>query len=304
MATKEQKAQSSWQGYEEAVFQECERVYHFRNCEILKNAHLVGRYSGAKRQIDVLVRFIEGESVISTMLVECKHYAQKINVKIVDSFIGCLEDVGADKGVIVSEKGFTKAAINRAYKGKEDIEVDILSLGELQQFQFEGAFPYCGKHGLAIAAPFGWVIDGKRRGFAPAIFYRRGLPFEVVAEKEKEWMYLQFWEKEPDVDTVNSLIEVQNGTLRDYYESADIHVHEQDGLMVREARLSSCPTMEITVFREFDRFIAFLVLFCPDCYISKDTKKAIGILKEAIPINIRMKSKDTSAENCERKQEL
>jgi len=141
MATIDSTTPYTWQDYEEAVFQECERVYRFHNAEIVKNAHIEGRYSGVNRQIDVLVRLCEGGKVISTILVECKHYKQKINVKIVESFIGCLEDVGADKGIIVSENGFSRAAINRAHYGKDDIEVDILNLGELQQFQSLGAFP-------------------------------------------------------------------------------------------------------------------------------------------------------------------
>lgn len=75
----------TWQDYEDAVFQECERVYHFQNAEIVKNAHVEGHYSGVNRQIDVLlVRLYEDGIVISTILVECKHYKQKINVKIVD----------------------------------------------------------------------------------------------------------------------------------------------------------------------------------------------------------------------------
>lgn len=297
MATPKHVNIRPWQKYEDEVFLEFERVYHFRNAEILKNAHLVGRFSGVKRQIDVLVRFVDNERVVSTMIVECKHYAQKINVKIVDSFIGCLEDVGADKGVIVSEKGFTKAAINRAHKGKEDIEVDIMSLGELQQFQAIGAFPYSGENGLAIASPFGWVIDGTQRGFAPAVFYRRGIPFEEVTAKENEWMYLQFWSKEPDVNTIKSLIELQNESLKEADKQAYIRVFEQDGLTIREARLPSYPTTETTVFREFDRFIAFLVLYCPDSYIMKDTRKAIDMLKEAIPINVRIESEENATEN-------
>lgn len=276
----------SWKDYEEQVFQECLRVFYFKEVEIIKNSHIVGQYSGVKRQIDVLIRQLKDGNVVSTILIECKQYRQKINVKIVDSFIGCMIDVGADKGVIVSEEGFTKAAINRAHNGKEDIEVDIMSLGDLQQFQAQGAIPYSGENALAIASPFGWIIDGKWRGFAPAVFYRRGISFDEVAEKEKEWMYLQFWNKDSDEDTLPSLIEAQNQSLVEIDACADIRISEIDGLIVREAYLPSYPTPEVTVFREFDRFIAFLVLFCPEYYVKRDIKKAIGILMDAIPIRL------------------
>ena len=67
MATIDSTTPYTWQDYEEAVFQECERVYHFHNAEIVKNAHIEGRYSGVNRQIDVLVRLCEGGKVISTI---------------------------------------------------------------------------------------------------------------------------------------------------------------------------------------------------------------------------------------------
>ena len=62
-----------------------------------------------------------------------------------------------------------------------------------------------------------------------------------------------------------------------------------EGLTVRQAFLPTYPTPEITVFREFDWFIAFVVLYCPDCYIDRDTKKAVEMLNEAIPIHVEQK---------------
>lgn len=279
----------SWKDYEEQVFQECQRVFYSKEVEIIKNAHIVGQYSGVKRQIDVLIKQLEDGIVVSSILVECKHYRQKIDVKIVDAFVGCMIDVGAEKGVIVSEMGFTKAAISRAHNGKEDIEVDIMSLGDFQQFQSQVAIPYSGENALAITSPFGWIIDGKQRGFAPALFYRRGIPFEEATGIEKEWMYLQFRNKDSEEDTLSNLIEAQNESLVDKDADADIRITEVGGLTVREAYLPSYPTPEVTVFREFDRFIAFLVLFCPECYVQRDMKKAVDILNAAIPIRVKYK---------------
>jgi len=275
----------SWKDYEEQVFRECRRVFYFKEVEIIKNAHIVGRYSGVKRQIDVLIKQLEDGIVVSSILIECKHYRQKIDVKIVDAFVGCMIDVGAEKGVIVSERGFTKAAISRAHNGKEDIEVDIMSLGDLQELQSQVAIPYSGENGLAIVSPFGWIIDGKHRGFAPAVLYRRGIPFEEATEIEMEWRYLQFWSK--DQITLSNLIETQNECLVNIDADADIRITEVDGLTVREAYLPSYPTPEITIFREFDSFIVFLVLLCPECYVQRDTKKAVDILKAAIPLIVQ-----------------
>lgn len=286
------QAQVSWKDYEEAVYQECERVYLLKRPEIIKNAHIVGRFSETPRQIDVLIKERNGNGDILMTLVECKHYATKINVKIVDSFIGCLEDVGADKGIIVSEKGFTRAAINRAHKGKDDIEVDIMSLGELSQFQAVAAIPFAGDNALAIAAPFGWILDGKRRDFTIATMYRRGISFEEATGKEKEWLYLNFWSKDPGKDTLEKLIEAQNDSLMEIDSRADIQLSIIDGLLVRKAFLPSYPTPEITIFREFETFIAFAVLFCPDCFVTRNTKKVVSSLREAVPMHIQMEGDD------------
>lgn len=274
----------SWKEYEEEVFLECERVFNSQETEVLRDKYVVGRYSGVKRQIDVIVRQHNDSEDVNMCVVECKHYAKKINVKIVDSFIGCLEDVGANKGILVSEKGFTKAAINRAHKGKDNIEVDILNMGELQQFQGYGAITYSGENALMIAPPFGWIIDGKHRIDALAVFYRRGISFNEAVGIEKEWMYLQIWAKETEDDTLENIIGFQNNELREKDKNAEIRQFDLDGLTIREAYLSSYSTPEITVFREFDRFIAFIVLFCPDYYILRDTKKAVSMLNKAIPM--------------------
>lgn len=275
---------ASWKDYEDEVFQECERVFHQQGAEVIKNTFLDGRYSGVKRQIDVIIKGLKDGEIVSDCLVECKHYAQKINVKIVDSFIGCLEDVGVERGLLVSEKGFSKAAISRAHKGKQNIEVDILSLGDLQQFQGYGAITYSGGNALIIAPPFGWIIDGKHRIDAPAVFYRRGLSFDEATRKEKEWMYLQISAKEAKSESLDSIIKFQNSQLKKKDLRAEIRLCEMDGLTVREAYLPSYPNPEITVFREFDRFIAFLVLFCPECYIRRDTNKAVSMLNKAVPM--------------------
>lgn len=280
------EVKDTWNDYEEEVFQECKRVYGPQGAEVIKNVYLEGRYSGVKRQIDVVIRQHKDGEAVSVCLVECKHYTHKINVKIVDSFIGCLEDVGADKGILVSEKGFSKAAINRAHKGKDNIEVDILSLGDLQQFQGYGAITYSGENALFIAPPFGWIIDGKHRIDALALFYRRGLSFDEATRKEREWMYLQFFTKDTENNTLESVVEFQNRQLKEKDGHAIIRMSELEGLTVREAYLPSYPTPEITVFREFERFVAFLVLFCSECYIQRNTYKAVLMLNKAMPMKM------------------
>jgi len=47
---------------------------------------------------------------------ECKQHGRRVNIKMVDSFRGMLEDAGLSLGIMVAELGFTKGAKDRAAK--------------------------------------------------------------------------------------------------------------------------------------------------------------------------------------------
>jgi hypothetical protein len=66
----------SWKEFEEEVFLECERVSNSQGTEVLKNEYIVGRYSGVKRQIDVIVRQHNDGEDVNMCVVECKYYAK------------------------------------------------------------------------------------------------------------------------------------------------------------------------------------------------------------------------------------
>lgn len=276
----------TWEEYEDAVLDECRRVYEVYGADIKKNVHLRGSLSGVLRQIDVLVTFPLLDSS-STIVIEAKHYSRKISVKIVESFLGFLEDLGIENGVIVTEKGYSKAATDRAIKGRGNVTVEILSLFELQQYQAEGAVVYSGEVGLVMPSAFGWIIDGTRRDLFPAVFYRRGVRFEEATKKEKEWMYIQFCKKDVDVKSICNLVAIQNESLLREDPNANITLQKVEGLSVRIARLKNYPTPEISVFREFTNYIVFIVAYCPEVYVVRDLKKAIYMLNNAFFVHAR-----------------
>ena len=74
--------------------------------EVLHNVKLPGRSSNEDRQIDVLVREKVGQYDIN-IIIECKDHKRPIDVKGVEEFAGLLNDVGAQKGVLVCPKGFS-----------------------------------------------------------------------------------------------------------------------------------------------------------------------------------------------------
>ena len=90
--------------------------------EVLHDVKLDGRYSRRKRQIDVLVREKIGQYEIK-IVIDCKDYKTPVDVKAIEEFYGLLDDVGAQKGVIVCPKGFSQTAKARA----ECYQIDLYS---------------------------------------------------------------------------------------------------------------------------------------------------------------------------------
>ena len=92
------------------------------DAEVLHDVKLDGRKSKRKRQIDVLVKEKIGQYPIQ-IIIDCKDHARPVDVKGVEEFYGLFSDVGAQKGVLVSPKGFTKTAKTRA----EELQIDLYS---------------------------------------------------------------------------------------------------------------------------------------------------------------------------------
>ena len=57
------------------------------------------------------------------IIIDCKDYKTPVDVKAVEEFYGLLNDVGAQKGVLVCPRGFTRAAKARA----ESLQIDLYS---------------------------------------------------------------------------------------------------------------------------------------------------------------------------------
>lgn len=90
--------------------------------QVSHNVHMQGRHTGRKRQVDVLVYEKVGQYDIN-IVIDCKDYKKPIDVKGVEEFAGLLDDVGAQKGVLVCPSGFSEAAKIRA-KG---LQIDLYS---------------------------------------------------------------------------------------------------------------------------------------------------------------------------------
>jgi len=277
----------NWKDYEIEIHTQFQEMYP--DAEITYNTTLLGRYSKIERQIDVLIEdYVAGNRI--RIIVDGKFFSENIDVKEVECFIGMMQDVFADKGLLITQKGYSSAAIKRAYNDPSRIELDILNFEELKQFQGFGALPFSGKHGVFMPSPFGWIIDATRREGFLAMLYQRGLTFEE-ATANKEWMYVNIISKDDDISDLDSFCKMEESSMLSHEPQAKFFygksIKRKDAkTLIRTIEINRYPTPEFTGFVEFDDFIFLCVLFCPEELKEKNLKKLEYILSKVLPLNI------------------
>lgn len=102
-----------------------------------RNARLPGRRGGRPRQIDVLVRGRIFGMADATLIVDCKRRRSPIDVKAVESFIGMIEDVGADVGMLMTTAGSTATARERA-RAERGVRLEVMTLQDLMAWSPPG----------------------------------------------------------------------------------------------------------------------------------------------------------------------
>lgn len=128
----EGKPDPKWLVYQKAVAQLKES---FGDCEVLHDHRVMGRRSGIERQVDIWLSATVGGKHVVTVAVECKCFeASPVQIKEVDAFYGFLDDVGANKGVLISNTGFTDGAKRRADSSM--LELQTLTLEEAEEFDW------------------------------------------------------------------------------------------------------------------------------------------------------------------------
>ena len=89
------------------------RVYH--------DVQIKGRLSRIKRQVDIQV---VSPGSFDFLVFECKNHGRPLDVAVVETFVTNVADIGAKKGALVSNSGFSPGAINMA----STLGVDLLNL--------------------------------------------------------------------------------------------------------------------------------------------------------------------------------
>lgn len=291
----------TWQNYEEQVFRLLKA--HLPHARLRKDVKIRGRYSGRKRQIDILISEPGPAGRVRTV-VDAKHFSRNVNVKAVDSLAGFVDDIGADGGMLVTGKGYSPAALRRAFYGPADLELDVLNFSELKRLQGFAALPYAGDLGLWIRAPLGWVIDAKREKGRLAMLYQRGLD-APGAGKKKELIYINCWDKRLDPLTMSELDGLQVEALRSrgavdvrYVETLQRSDHLTQ---LRVAEVEACGYLEITGFVEWEDAIFFAVLLTPKETQRQNMRRLESVLRHAMPVRLK---KDNSALIDEKESQL
>ena len=269
-----------WKIYENEVYEECCRIYGEEKVE--RNIFRKGVSSRTPRQIDVLVHTEEGDIAF-----DAKYYSEHVDVKKIDEMAGMYADLGVSKFVVVTTKGYSEAALNRAYYGNENVEADILSMEELKLLQGYLGLVRVGQSGVFICAPFSWVLDVQKSAHPqmPYVLYRRGLTYKQALEEEHEIAYVWIEDKE-DCGCLADLIAYHKESGLQADRGSEWQQIEDSPYTIRRFKHSQTKIVEYYGYREFDDFIFYVVILCEEEKWNRNKKKMEYMLEHVIPAHV------------------
>lgn len=273
----------NWKEYEDAVYEALSTAYP--TATIRRDVKLPGKQSQTKRQIDILVEYyLLGKRV--HIIVDAKRYTHRLDVKDVDSFIGMVQDVDAVEGILVTDKGYSHAAVERAHNASVPITLETYSLAELKEYQGPEAVVHAGIRGVRFPAPFGWVVDANGFGDSLAALYPRG---KILAEATaaRELMYVNIFAKTAEVQNIADLLQHQRECMGP--SSPDTRLLVEQAIpradnrptLLRKAEFWTYAGLEYTGFVEFGAYIFFCVLITPEALQGRNVRKVQFILEQA-----------------------
>lgn len=246
--------------------------------------------SKVKRQIDIL---IEGKvaGFDLSIIVDCKYFNKKVDVKEVESFLSFLQDLKASKGILITNKGYSEAAYNRATYDSQDIELRIINFEDLEQFQGFFAIPYSKSECAIVSAPDGWVVDATGQGPYVASFFPAGLSQNEAFHNEG-FIYLSFSHKDKQWPDLPDLLNKQNVGAKNHYRLPKIEYintieREDCGVTLRVIdAVEMGSTIEYTIFLDYPSVIIYMTLLAPRAKDKKYLKKLEWIAQKLIKGNV------------------
>jgi hypothetical protein len=289
-----------WKLYEETILQHFQEV--FPDYKVEGNQKIVGINSKRSRQIDVLISGeIAGFPI--NIVIDCKHFSTKIDVKIVESFIGMLADIKASKGVIITNIGYTKAAIERAKFDSRDIQLDIVDFEDLPHFSGTAdVFPskWNEEESLAVmfSCPFGWQNHEVPQKGIPSGLTKINVSWKAGWES-RECIYMNLLSKK-EFPTLKDIFDFHQSETLKNYEGAKFAYFEEveewfqndfcEKLVLRLGYYKQYPETEATVFLDFGTFYAYFVLTTPVKNRDQNMRKLAFIARNTIPYDLPSKT--------------
>ncbi len=132
------RSSPEWEAYERLVARLMADQLPTEYC-VTPNARVVGRITGRKRQLDVLIDLRHDSDNSRRLVVDAKRRNRKIDVTDVEAFRGLMDDVGATHGYLVCPHGHTKAAERRAQSA---VSIRLVPLDRLDDFD-PSTWPQC-----------------------------------------------------------------------------------------------------------------------------------------------------------------
>ena len=277
-----------WKEYEIYITRHFQKL--FPGTSIQHNVRREGLMSKAKRQIDILIEGkVAGFDLI--IIVDCKYFNKKVDVKEVESFLSFLQDLKASKGILITNNGYSEAAYNRATYDSQDIELRIINFDDLEQFQNFMALPYSKSECAIVTSPDGWIVDGSPQGPYVASFYPAGLSQEEAFHTEG-FIYLGFSHKTKEWPDLPDLLDKQKAGAKSHYtlpriEYIDTIEREDCNLTLRIIdAVEMGKTIEYTIFLDYPNVIIQLTLLTDRSKEKTYLKKLEWIAQKLIKGNV------------------
>ncbi len=278
-----------WIDYEDLIYKHLQRK--FPRAVIQKNVKRIGILSGIERQIDILCtsNVLDQEIVI---VFECKYYSSKLDIKNVESFLSMLADLKVSKGVMITNVGYTRGAIERTLREPQDIKLEILDFEDLESFHgFYGGIAHKDENGLIFPCPMDWELHPNPPiSSTLAVFSRPGKTWQE-AFIEKEVIYLDLASKS-DFPVMQDLIAFHEKETAQKFPGAQfsyeefINVFSINGTpsVLRTGKYQQYKEIEISAIVEFEKFYAFFVMYVSHKVAEREKKRLAFLVKKSIPI--------------------
>lgn len=266
----------------------------FPGISIIRNKKVVGAKSRTLRQIDIL---LETSGLIA---VECKHYARKIHVKDVESFLGMMDDLGVRSGIMVAPNGYTKAAISRSENDPRKLHLQILPPDRLSEFQTLGApIIWLDSHGFALHGPAGWVVDDElfnEPGGTLVSFYPLGHSIQTAA-RHAGFMYANILIKPTPSASLAEMAAPHEANIFAHHPSSTILIehlkvkdkHKEDHTaLLRTASLGATPFgVEMSLYIDFENVVLLLVMHAPPKEEAVHLRMLLSVSESVFAMNVK-----------------